>query len=96
MVGKAIAKAYNAQAEVIGKQNLAAIQLMEKVSEGQVRITPDFLVTGEGTSGNLFNAWLAQMVSNQSQKTKSEDGYKGRQETEGSVSDGTENISSNK
>ena len=96
MVGKAIAKAYNAQAEVIGKQNLAAIQLMEKVSEGQVRITPDFLVTGEGTSGNLFNAWLAQMVSNQSQKTKSEDGYKERKETEGSGSVGTENISSNK
>ncbi len=96
MVGKAIAKAYNAQAEVIGKQNLAAIQLMEKVSEGQVRITPDFLVTGEGTSGNLFNAWLAQMVSNQSQKTKSEDGHKELKETEGSGSVGTENISSNK
>jgi len=76
MVGKAVAKAYNAQAEVIGRGNLAAIQLMEKVSEGQIRITPDFLVTGEGTTGNLFNAWLAQMVSIQAPKTKGEEKYK--------------------
>lgn len=84
MVGKAIAKAYNAQAEVIGRGNLAAIQLMEKVSEGQIRITPDFLVTGEGTTGNLFNAWLAQMVSIQAPKMKGEEKYKSPEKPENS------------
>ncbi len=84
MVGKAVAKAYNAQAEVIGRGNLAAIQLMEKVSEGQIRITPDFLVTGEGTTGNLFNAWLAQMVSIQAPKMKGEEKYKSPEKPENS------------
>jgi regulator of protease activity HflC (stomatin/prohibitin superfamily) len=85
MVGKAVAKAYNAQAEVIGRGNLAAIQLMEKVSEGQIRITPDFLVTGEGTTGNLFNAWLAQMVSIQAPKTKGEEKYKSPEKPQNST-----------
>jgi hypothetical protein len=76
MVGKAVAKAYNAQAEVIGRGNLAAIQLMEKVSDGNIRITPDFLVTGEGSTGNLFNAWLAQMVSAEVGKTKGDEKHK--------------------
>jgi hypothetical protein len=89
MVGKAIAKAYNAQAEVIGKGNLAAIQLMEKVSEGQIRITPDFLVTGEGTTGNLFNAWLAQMVSTQASKTEGHEKHKSHEHSPGTEETGS-------
>jgi hypothetical protein len=57
---------------------------MEKVSEGQIRITPDFLVTGEGTTGNLFNAWLAQMVSIQAPKMKGEEKYKSPEKPENS------------
>jgi hypothetical protein len=97
MVGKAVAKAYNAQAEVIGRGNLAAIQLMEKVSEGQIRITPDFLVTGEGTTGNLFNTWLAQMVSIQASKTKGEEKNKAPEKPENSPAseDNTSMSSSN-
>jgi hypothetical protein len=41
-------------------------------------------VTGEGTTGNLFNAWLAQMVSIQSSKTKGDEKSKGLEKPESS------------
>lgn len=69
MVGVGIAKAYSAQADVIGAQNLAIIQLLERVSEGKIKITPDFLVSGaDGTNANLFSAWIMQMMSKEQKK----------------------------
>lgn len=69
MVGVGIAKAYSAQADVIGAQNLAIIQLLERVSEGKIKITPDFLVSGaDGTNANLFSAWIMQMMSKEQNK----------------------------
>lgn len=71
MVGVGIAKAYTAQSEVIGAQNLAVIQMLERVSEGKIKITPDFLVSGaDGTNANLFSAWIMQMMSQGQKKQK--------------------------
>lgn len=71
--GKGIADAYKAQAEVIGADKLALIKVIEQVSSGKVKIVPDFLIQGGGEqSGNLFNAWMANMVKDQTEKNKAE------------------------
>ena len=64
--GDGIASAYNAQKEAIGQQNVAIIKLMQEIAAGKIQIVPQVQVNGgEGgsMSGNLFNAWLAQMVN---------------------------------
>lgn len=72
-VGEGTAKAYEAQAEAIGKNNLAIIKLLESIATGNVKIVPDFLIQGgDNQSGNLFSAWLATMVKDQVEKKKEE------------------------
>jgi regulator of protease activity HflC (stomatin/prohibitin superfamily) len=63
--GDGVAAAYNAQKEAIGQQNVAIIKLIQEIAAGKIQIVPHILVGGgEGSaSGNLFNAWLAQMLS---------------------------------
>ena len=72
--GKGIAAAYTAQAEVIGANNLALIKIMGEVSSGKIKIVPDFLIQGGNgeQGGNLFNAWMANMVKDQVDKKKTE------------------------
>jgi regulator of protease activity HflC (stomatin/prohibitin superfamily) len=69
--GDGVAAAYVAQTEAIGQQNVAIIKLVQEIAAGKIQIVPQILVEGgDGAkSGNLFNAWLAQMVS---QNVKSE------------------------
>jgi regulator of protease activity HflC (stomatin/prohibitin superfamily) len=64
-VGQAQADAYNAQAIVIGADRVALVRVMEQVSSGNVRITPDTLVTAGADSGanTLFAAYLATLLS---------------------------------
>ena len=61
-VGQATAEAYEAQASVVGPDRLAVLNILEEVSGGNVKITPDVMVNGGGgggLDGGLFNAWLA-------------------------------------
>ena len=61
-VGEATADAYLAQAKVVGPERLAILKVLEEVSDGKVKITPDVMVSGGGDGGpggGLFNAWLA-------------------------------------
>ena len=61
-VGRATADAYSAQAAVIGSERLAMLKVVDEVSSGKVKITPDVMVNGGGdggSGGGLFNAWLA-------------------------------------
>jgi uncharacterized membrane protein YqiK len=62
--GDGVASAYNAQKEAIGQQNVAIIKLIQEIAAGKIQIVPQVLVGGgEGSaSGNLFNAWLSQML----------------------------------
>lgn len=62
-VGEGIAKSYEAQVAALGSQSVAAIKIVEAIAAGDIKITPDILVTGnDGNSGNVFNAWLATMM----------------------------------
>ena len=63
--GDGIAAAYNAQKEAIGQQNVAIIKLIQEIATGKIQIVPQVLVGGgdASASGNLFNAWLSQMIS---------------------------------
>ncbi len=82
--GDGVAAAYNAQKEAIGQQNVAVIKLIQEIAAGKIQIVPQVLVGGgEGsTSGNLLNAWLAQMISqNAPSAPKNETKEKPTQET---------------
>jgi hypothetical protein len=68
--GIGLARAYTAQSEVVGPNNLALIKIMEQVATRKIKIVPDFLITGEQQGGNLFNAWMANMVKDQIDKEK--------------------------
>ena len=71
-----MAAAYNAQKEAIGQQNVAVIKLIEEIAAGKIQIVPQILVGGwdGAASGNLFNAWLSQMISqNMPKSTKPEE-----------------------
>lgn len=74
--GEGIASAYNAQKDAIGQQNVAIIKLMQEIAAGKIQIVPQILVGGgEGsTSGNLFNAWLAQMMTQNAPKAEKDKG----------------------
>ena len=63
--GDGVAAAYNAQKEAIGQQNVAIIKLIQEIAAGKIQIVPQVLVGGgdASTSGNLFNAWMSQMIS---------------------------------
>lgn len=68
--GEGIASAYAAQAEVIGADKLALIKIMTEVSTGKIKIVPDFLISGDQQGGNLFNTWMATMLTEQVAKKK--------------------------
>jgi regulator of protease activity HflC (stomatin/prohibitin superfamily) len=67
--GEGIAAAYNTQKDAIGQQNVAIIKLIQEIAAGKIQIVPQILVGGgEGSNGNLFNAWLAQMMAQNAPK----------------------------
>jgi regulator of protease activity HflC (stomatin/prohibitin superfamily) len=68
--GDGVAAAYIAQKDAIGQQNVAVIKLIQEIAAGKIQIVPQILVGGgEGSAGgNLFNAWLAQMLSQNAPK----------------------------
>ena len=59
-IGQATAEAYRKQNAALGQQAITAIEVIKKVAEGNIRITPDILVAGE--KGGLLDILLAQMV----------------------------------
>lgn len=63
-IGFATAEAYSAQSDVLGAERLVILKVLEEVSDGKVKITPDVMVNsgGDGSGGGLFNAWLATML----------------------------------
>jgi regulator of protease activity HflC (stomatin/prohibitin superfamily) len=67
--GEGIASAYNSQKDAIGQQNVAIIKLIQEIAAGKIQIVPQTLVGGgDGMSGNLFNAWLSQMITQNAPK----------------------------
>jgi regulator of protease activity HflC (stomatin/prohibitin superfamily) len=70
--GEGVAAAYDSQKEAIGQQNVAIIKLIQEIAAGKIQIVPQVLVGGGdgANSGNLFNAWLAQMVAQNTPKNE--------------------------
>lgn len=60
VIGQATADAYRKMSASLGTQAVAAIEMMKKVAEGNVRVTPDILVSGQ--KGSLLDVLLAQLV----------------------------------
>ncbi len=73
--GDGVAAAYNAQKAAIGQQNVAIIKLIQEIAAGKIQIVPQVLVGGGDAlaSGNLFNAWLSQMISQNVPKDEEKD-----------------------
>ncbi len=72
-IGKGLADSYQAQAEVVGPERLAVIKVMEQAACGKVKIVPELLITGENGKGeNLFNTWMATMLSSEVKKQQVE------------------------
>ncbi len=64
--GEAQASAYKAGAEAIGAQGYTAVQLMQLIAEGDVRIIPDIMVGGkDGAAGGMVEALLGIMLNQQ-------------------------------
>ena len=72
--GDGVAAAYVAQKEAIGQQNVAVIKLVQEIAAGKIQIVPQVLVGGGdgAASGNLFNAWLSQMIAQNVAKEEKE------------------------
>jgi regulator of protease activity HflC (stomatin/prohibitin superfamily) len=69
-VGRATADAYERQARAVGKSPLALIEVVRRVSEGGVKITPEVLVSssdGQVSSANglvgLLSAFVAKLLA---------------------------------
>jgi len=66
-IGQATAEAYAKQAAAVGQTPLALIEIMKRVSEGNVKITPDIVVSGGGDGGgassNMLAAFMGSMMA---------------------------------
>lgn len=64
-IGEATAKAFELQGKVIGGSGLTAIALAERIKDGQIKVTPDFLVQGGGSGelGGLLAAFLVNQMT---------------------------------
>ncbi|MDO8756859.1 MAG: SPFH domain-containing protein [Elusimicrobiota bacterium] len=67
-IGNATAEAYVRQAAAVGQGPLAMIEVMKRVSDGKIKITPDIMVSGgngagnDGASANMLAAFMASLM----------------------------------
>jgi len=66
-IGQATAESYQLQAEAIGQNSLSTIEVMKKVSDGKIKITPEVLIqggSGEGasSSSSVLSAFIASLM----------------------------------
>jgi len=61
-VGEATAKAYNLQADAIGKDAIAGITIAKEIGDKNIKVVPDIYVGGTGVEG-IFGGFLAKFLS---------------------------------
>ena len=67
-IGKATAQAYDQQVEALGQDSLSLIEVMKKISDGRIKITPEILVkSGQDTNSiqsvsEILSALLAKQL----------------------------------
>jgi uncharacterized membrane protein YqiK len=64
-IGESTAKAYELQNKAVGQQGVTAIEIAKQIATGNVKVTPDFLVQGDGNIGGLLSAFLTNFVAGQ-------------------------------
>jgi uncharacterized membrane protein YqiK len=64
-MGEATAKAYELQNKAVGQQGVTAIEIAKQIASGNVKVTPDFLVQGDGNTGGLLSAFLTNLIAAQ-------------------------------
>ncbi len=66
-VGSATAEAYEKQVAAVGQINLAGIEVTKSIAGAGLKITPDIMVggggDGAGSGGNVFSAFIAQLLA---------------------------------
>ena len=62
-IGESTAKAYELQNKAVGQQCVTAIEIAKQIAAGNVKVTPDFLVQGDGNLGGLLAAFLTNKIS---------------------------------
>ncbi len=67
-MGQATAKAYELQNKAVGQQGVTAIEIAKQISAGNVKVTPDFLIQGDGNLGGLLSAFLTGKISSMSKQ----------------------------
>jgi uncharacterized membrane protein YqiK len=68
--GMARAQSYQAGVEALGSQSYTAMQLMQIIGDGKVRLIPDVLVGNNGSSTGLVDALLSLILWNQTNKSE--------------------------
>ena len=77
-VGQAQADAYRAQVLTLGQNNVAMVNVMDRVKDGKIQITPQTLVVSGGkdgeTTSTLFSAYLATLMQKGTPQFKDDSG----------------------
>ncbi|MEI6852248.1 MAG: SPFH domain-containing protein, partial [Bacteroidota bacterium] len=61
-IGEATAKAYELQNKAVGQQGVTAIEIAKQIANGNIKVTPDFLVQGNENIGGLLSAFLTKQM----------------------------------
>jgi uncharacterized membrane protein YqiK len=72
-MGESTAKAYELQNKAVGQQGVTAIEIAKQIASGNVKVTPDFLVQGDGNIGGLLSAFLTNYVAGQRKMEKADE-----------------------
>ncbi len=70
--GENLAKSYELQKSAIGPDGVIAVQVAEQLATGNVKVTPDFLVSGNGGVEGLLSAFLTKRIIQKSEKEEVE------------------------
>ncbi|MHC4553174.1 MAG: hypothetical protein ACYSUT_10495, partial [Planctomycetota bacterium] len=71
LVAQAKANAYKMISEVVGPDNAALLEIMKLVATDEIKITPDVMVSGGGsTTDALMGTMLKGMLDQQEQTSK--------------------------
>jgi uncharacterized membrane protein YqiK len=64
LVGESKAKAYDASAKALGQKNLAAVEIINKLADKNIKITPDIYAGGNTESSGMQGLIMASILSN--------------------------------
>jgi uncharacterized membrane protein YqiK len=74
-IGEATAHAYEEGVEALGNQAYAALQMMDRVRDGNIKIVPNVSITGNGGSGGsgVMDSLMGLLVEQKAQQLESQE-----------------------